>query len=195
LALLPDFLAQQQSEVRESREPRIRVKSMNAARQPINCRLNALEAGQREVSVQHSAIEAELSEMRESANRTERELSELATEIGRVGSMSAIAREMLSLQANEADERLTRSERGSAGLSGEVEALRRRSDEVHEKIVAPKEDISKIKKDLEQLKDRVDQQPPALTPPAPALGFDSLTVPQYPPLFEEFRTKRFNLLL
>jgi hypothetical protein len=35
---------------------------------------------------------------------------------------------------------------------------------------------------------------PAPTPPAPALGFDSLIVPQYLPLFEEFRAKRFNLL-
>jgi hypothetical protein len=36
--------------------------------------------------------------------------------------------------------------------------------------------------------------PPAPTPSAPALCFDSLIVPQYPPLFEEFRTTRFSLL-
>jgi predicted nucleic acid-binding Zn-ribbon protein len=78
LALLPDFLAQRQSEVRDSLEAPICVKSVNAAQQTINCRINAFEAGQREFSEQHSAIEPELSEMRESANRTERELSELA---------------------------------------------------------------------------------------------------------------------
>jgi hypothetical protein len=37
LTLLPDFLAQQQSEVRESRETAIRVKLMTAAQQTINC--------------------------------------------------------------------------------------------------------------------------------------------------------------
>jgi hypothetical protein len=167
LALLPDFLAQRQSEFRESRESHIRVKSMNAAQQTIKCRLNALEAGQREFSVQHSSIEAELSEMRESADRTERELSEFATEIGRVSSTSATAREILSLRADEADERCTRNERGSVGLSAEVEVLRKRSHEAHEKIAAHKDDISKIKKDLKQLKDRVDQQPPISTPPTP----------------------------
>jgi hypothetical protein len=171
---------------------------MNAAQQTINCRISALEAGQREVSAQHSAIEAELSELRESVNQTERELSELATEIGRVSSMSATAREMLSRRADEADERFTRSERGSAGLSWVVEALRRRCDDAHEKTTANKDDISKIKKDPKQVKDRVDQQqptpPPAPPAPTAALGFDSLIVSEYPPLFEEFRAKRFNLL-
>jgi hypothetical protein len=92
--------------------------------------------------------------------------SELMTEIGRVSSTSATAREILSLRADKADERLTRSERGSVGLSAEVEELRRRSDEAHEKIEAHKDDMSKIKKDLKQLKDRVDQQSPPPTPAA-----------------------------
>jgi ABC-type Fe3+-citrate transport system substrate-binding protein len=35
--------------------------------------------------------------------------------------------------------------------------LVKRSDEAHEKIAAHKDGISKIKKDLKQLKDRVDQ--------------------------------------
>jgi archaellum component FlaC len=198
LVLLPDFLSQRQSEIRESREAHTRVKSMTAAQKTINCRINALEARQREFSAQHSAIKAELSEVRKSANQTERELSELVTEIRTVSSTSAIAREMLCRRA---DERLTRSEKGSIGLSADVEALRRGCEEAHEKIAADKDDFSKIKEDLKQLKDRVVQQQPvptpqqaALPPPTPALAFDSLIVPQFPPLFEEFRAKRFNLL-
>jgi hypothetical protein len=76
-------------------------------------------------------------------------------------------------------------------LPGNVEALRRRCEEAHERIAAHKDDISKIKEDLKRLKDRIDQQPPAPTPP---LGFDSLIISQFPTLFEEFRVKWFNLL-
>jgi peptidoglycan hydrolase CwlO-like protein len=79
---------------------------------------------------------------------------------------------MFSLQADEADERLTRSERDSLALCAEIEMLRRRSHEAHEKIAAQKDELSKIKTDLKQFKNRVNQQPPA-----PALDFDSLIVP------------------
>jgi hypothetical protein len=48
-----------------------------------------------------------------------------------------------------------------------------------------------IREDLKQLKGRVDQQPPALSPP---LGFDLLIISEFSQLFEEFRQKRFNLL-
>jgi hypothetical protein len=44
LVLLPDFLAQLQSELRECCEAHIRVKSMNAAQQTINCWISVLEA-------------------------------------------------------------------------------------------------------------------------------------------------------
>jgi hypothetical protein len=59
--------------------------------------------------VHHSAIKAELLEVRESANRAERKVSELATEVGSVCSVAAV-RETLSRRADDADERLTRSE-------------------------------------------------------------------------------------
>jgi hypothetical protein len=98
---------------------------------------------------------------------------------------------MLCQRADEADDRLPRSEKGSIVLSTEVEMLQRRCEEKHEKIATHKDDISKIKDDMKQLKDRVDQQPSV---PTPALGFDSLIISQYRPLFEEFRAKRFNLL-
>jgi hypothetical protein len=160
-----------------------------------------------EFSVQHSAIEAELPEMRESANRTQPELSELAIEIRTVSSASAIAREMLFLRADEADERLSWSERSSLALSAEVKGLRRRSNDAHEKIVAQTDDISKIKKDLKQFKDKVNQQlpAPASSPPAPTgiplpptspppAPLDSLIGSEYPSLFEEFRATHFNLL-
>jgi hypothetical protein len=45
LTLLPDFLSQRQSELRESRVAHTRVKSMKAAQQTINSRINAAGAG------------------------------------------------------------------------------------------------------------------------------------------------------
>jgi chromosome segregation ATPase len=152
LALLPDFLAQRQS---KGREAHIRLASMTAAQQTSNYRINALEAGQRELSAQHSAIEAELSEVHESANRTERELSELTTEIRPVSSTSATAREMPCRRADEA----SRSEIGISRRSAEVEVLQRGFTDTHEKVTAHKDDISKIKTDLKQFKDKGDQQP------------------------------------
>jgi hypothetical protein len=44
LVLLPDFLAQLQSELRERCEAHIRVKSMKAAQQTMNCCISVLEA-------------------------------------------------------------------------------------------------------------------------------------------------------
>jgi hypothetical protein len=64
LVLLPYFLVQRQSEVRESRKAHIHVKLMNAAQQIANCQIKVLQAGQREVSAQHSAVEAELLDAR-----------------------------------------------------------------------------------------------------------------------------------
>lgn len=50
LALLPDFLAQRQREIVESREKHIRVKSGGEAHQIINCRMATLEALRRDAS-------------------------------------------------------------------------------------------------------------------------------------------------
>jgi hypothetical protein len=41
LALLPDFLAQRQRKIHESREAHIRVKSLGTAQQMINCRVKS----------------------------------------------------------------------------------------------------------------------------------------------------------
>jgi hypothetical protein len=62
--------------------------------------------------------------------------------------------------------------------------LRRRSDDAQQKITAHKNDISEIRKDLKQLKGRVDQQ---MLAPAPPIRF-------FPPLFKELRVKRWALL-
>jgi hypothetical protein len=206
LAALPHFLAQQHREIRESRDSHIHMKSMIAAQQIIICRMDASEARQREVLVHHSAIEAGLLEVRESANRTERELSELMTEVQLIGSMSKAAREAFFQRADGADERLTRSENGAARLAAEIEALQAHSDGAHEQIEWHKDDISMIKEDLKQLKGKVTQvqrspilapQLPVHTPgppPPPSPALDSLIVSEFPPLFEEFHAKRFNLL-
>jgi hypothetical protein len=189
LVLLPDFMAQLQSELGESREVHIRVKSMNAEEQTINCWIGALEARQRDISAHHPVIESGLLEVRESANRAERKLSELVTEIGSVYSAAA-AWGTFSRRADDAYEWLTQSERGGARLAAEVKAFRRHSNGAHKQTAAHKSDISQIKKDLKQLRGRVGQLPRS---PIPA-RLVSLMVSEFRPLFGEFRAKRWALL-
>jgi hypothetical protein len=133
-----------------------------------------------------------------------------------------------------------------------IQAVGRRCHDIGKQIIVHTDDISKITKDLKELKDRVDQQPPApvskdsdgpssvpssvpaavspsaaaavspsvaaavspsvaavvppiasaKSPPPPAVQsvpaqtgrLDSLIVSEYPPLFEEFRMKRWTVL-
>jgi hypothetical protein len=62
-------------------------------------------------------------------------------------------------------------------------------------------DLERLASELEAFRDtkktgtaRLAVAPPPSASTPSALGFDSLIVPQCPPLFEEFRAKRFNLL-
>jgi hypothetical protein len=105
--------------------------------------------------------------------------------------VSVAAREAHSPRADEADERLAGSEKGGARLVAEVEAVHGRCDNVQKRTAAQKDDTSMIKESLDQPKGRVSQLQQL---PVPAPQMRLLIVRQFPPLFDEFRAKRLNLL-
>jgi hypothetical protein len=129
------------------------------------------------------------------------------------------------------NERLNHIEKSSPELSVEIQGVGSRCDDIDQQIVVHTDDISKVAQDLKELKDKVDQQPPApvfknsdspcsVLPSVPAAAvppsvlaaappnvpaavpsvpaqptsLDSLIVSEYPPLFEEFRTKTWTVL-
>jgi DNA repair ATPase RecN len=140
--------------------------------------------------------------MRESIRQTECELSNLMNEIGTISSTCEACRDGLSLRVDEVNERLSQIETSSPDLSVDIQAVGRRCDDIGKQIIVHADDISKITKDLKELKDKVDQQPPApvsknsdspcSAPPsvlAEALPsvpgwLDSLIRSEYPSLFE-----------
>lgn len=71
LALLPDFLAQQQLEIFDSHTAHIRVKSLGATQQIINRRMTALEALTREASALQAESAIELRTMERQQNQLE----------------------------------------------------------------------------------------------------------------------------
>jgi hypothetical protein len=113
-------------------------------------------------------------------------------EIQSIGSVSAVAREAHSPRADEADKRLTGSEKGGARLGVEVEILYGRCDNAQKRAAAQKDDTSMIKESPDQLKSRVSQLQQS---PVPAPQIRLLIVREFPPFFDEFRAKRFNSLL
>jgi hypothetical protein len=84
-------------------------------------------------------------------------LSELTTAIQSVASVSAAARDAHSPRADEADERLTGSEKGGARWVAEIEALHGRCTDAQKLTATQKDDTSMIKESLAQLKGRVSQ--------------------------------------
>jgi hypothetical protein len=222
LALLPDFLAQRQREIQESREAHIRVKSVGTVQETLNRRVTVLEALQREASAQqtaseaalatlgrrqnaiesdHSAIEAALSEVRrdvfemrsvrESATQTERELTQLAAEVRSVRSGSEAVLEGLSRRADAAEELLSREAVEVTALGAVAESAQKDSALALERLSRGEADVALLAAEREA----VGQLLADVTSLKNWTGWlDSRIVTEFPPLFEEFRTKRFNLL-
>jgi hypothetical protein len=61
---------------------------------------------------------------------------------------------------DEGDEQVNRIESGEPELSAENGSVRRRADDTHENIAAHMDGISRTTKELKELKNRADQQPP-----------------------------------
>jgi hypothetical protein len=87
LALLPEFLAQREKEIHESREAHIRVKSLGTAQQMLICRVTVLKALQRDPSAQQAASAADLTNLGKRQSQIESDRSTVE------GMLSALQRE------------------------------------------------------------------------------------------------------
>jgi hypothetical protein len=108
-----------------------------------------------------------------------------------VDSMSAAAREAHSPRAEEADERLTGSEKGGTGLVAKVEALHGRCKSAEKRTAPHNDDTSMIKESLDQFRGRASRPQQSSVP---ALQRWLLIVWEFSPLLDEFCAKLFNLL-
>jgi predicted nucleic acid-binding Zn-ribbon protein len=147
LALLPDFLVQLPLEIRESREAHIRVKSLGAAQQAINCRVTALEVLQRVALALHAASADELKTLRRQQSRLESSSSTTET------ALSAVQHDLLCLHsalesANRWECEVTESAAEVRSIrsvfENALQALSRRTDAAEERLSGQSDEIASV---------------------------------------------------
>jgi hypothetical protein len=196
LSLVPDFLAQRQSEILAIQEADVRLKSLMTAQRSMNCQITAFEALHREVSTRQSFDLATLHQRQTSIEKDHSTIFTALSDIRRDLTELRAARDFteLALEVQSVHSAL----KDVTKLTAEVSALRVCSEESQNQLKAHdtkldllnkvETNISEIKVDLEQLKTQFTVIKEV------TLRFDSRIVPSFPPLFEAFQTKRFKLL-
>jgi hypothetical protein len=196
----------------ETRELSVRMGVVLAQQEMIISRLATLEALHTDVSVRQTAFAADLGtlekrqsasetsfssaqsdisqllELRESVSRIDRELSALKTDVGSIRAASEAASETLFHRVGSADERLSRHSGEIAALHVSTESLEKDLDDSR----VAQQNVSEIKAGVTAINTWALVWDSGLFGP-PMSPIDSRIIAECPPLFEEFRGKKFNL--